>query len=199
MKSTILERYSKTPDGHYIIDITAGKVNDLYDDFDSYTPYVRKELDQNLVDYITDSARDLASEDFVIRFHLLEPPVNEMKKRITASLHSYFRYLKTIELNELGRVMRTSSIFLLLGLAILFLSVWVNENLSDNITVLHKVFAQGLTVAAWVALWEALATFLINWTPYSRRIKLYERIASAAIEFMPATEQTETAESEIVR
>jgi len=199
MTSTILERYSRTPDGHYIIDITAGKVNDLYDDFDRYTPYVRKELDQNLVEYIIESARDLARQDFVIRFHLLEPPVEEMKKRITTSVQSYFRYMKTIELNELTRVMRTSSIFFLLGLAILFLSVWVNENLSDDVTVLHKVFAQGLTVAAWVALWEALATFLINWTPYSRRIKLYERIASAAVEFMPATVQSETAELEIVR
>jgi hypothetical protein len=36
-------------------------------------------------------------------------------------------------------------------------------------------------------MWQALATFLVNWTPYSRMIKLYERIAAAAVEFMNAS------------
>lgn len=183
MKSAILERYTRLPDGRYLIEITAGKVSDLYDDFDTYTPYVRKELDQDLVEYISDSARDLGKQAFVIRFHLLEPADDEMKVRITASVKSYFLYLKTIELSELGRVIRTSSIFLVVGIAILFISVWVNESLSANLSVINKVFAEGLTVAAWVALWEALATFLVNWAPYSRKIKLYERIASASVEF----------------
>lgn len=183
MKSAILERYTRLPDGRYLIEITAGKVSDLYDDFDTYTPYVRKELDQDLVEYISDSARDLGKQAFVIRFHLLEPADDEMKVRITASVKSYFLYLKTIELSELGRVIRTSSIFLVVGIAILFISVWVNESLSANVSVINKVFAEGLTVAAWVALWEALATFLVNWAPYSRKIKLYERIASASVEF----------------
>lgn len=193
MKANILERYVRLADGRYVIDITAGKVSDLYDDFDNYTPYVRKELDQNLVEYITDSARDLRKNDFVIRFHLVEPADEEMKSRIMVSVKSYFLYLKTIELNELARVIRTSSIFFLLGIAMLFITVWVNENLSANVTVLEKVFAQGLTVASWVALWEALATFLVNWTPYSRQIRLYERIARAPVEFMsPPTFAEET-------
>jgi hypothetical protein len=53
-------------------------------------------------------------------------------------------------------------------------------------TVLSRVFSQGLTVAAWVSLWEALATFLVNWTPYSRQIRMYERIAETPVQFMPA-------------
>ena len=191
MKKNILERYSRMPDGHYIIEITAGKITDLYDDFDNYTPYVRKELDQDLVDYIIDSAHDLGNEYFAIRFHLLEPPDELMRTRITTSVNSYFLYLKSIELGELGRIMRTSLIFLFVGVVILFTSVWVNENLTADVSVMNKVFAQGLTVAAWVALWEALATFLVNWTPYSRKIKLYDRIASAPVEFMPASAQAE--------
>ena len=181
MKKNILERYSETSDGRYIIDIDAGKVNDLYNDFDKQMPYVRKELDQDLGEYITDSARDLHNEKFVIRLTFLEPPDEEMKQRIITSINSYYLYLKSIELNELSRVMRTSFIFFLLGLSILFLSVWVNEQVSPAATVITKVFAQGLTVAAWVSLWEALATFIVNWTPYTRNIKLYERIANAPV------------------
>jgi hypothetical protein len=192
MKSKILERYTMLPDGRYVIEINAGKMSDLYDDFDSYTPYVRKELDQDLVEYITDSARDLCKETFLIRFYLLATPDEEMKTRITASINSYFLYLKTIELRELARIMRTSSILFVVGVALLFITVWVNKTLSADASVLTQVFAHGLTVAAWVSLWEALATFLINWAPYSRQIKLYERIARAPVEFMPAPSPADT-------
>lgn len=184
MKQAILERYQQTSDGYYIIGISAGKVSDLYNDFDKHMPYVRKELDQDLEEYIADSARDLNKEDFVIQFQLLESPDEEMKARITTSINSYFLYLKTIELKELSRVMRTSMIFFLIGMAILFLSVWVNEQLTAETMVVTRVFAEGLTVAAWVSLWEALATFIINWAPYTRKIKLYERIANAPVQFL---------------
>lgn len=184
MKKKILERYTRDADGCYIIDISAGKISDLYNDFDKHMPYVRKELDQDLAEYITDSARDLSNEDFNIRFQLMEPAEDIMKERITKSINSYFIYLKTIELKELSRVLRTSLIFFFIGLSLLFLSVWVNEQISPETTVVTKVFAEGLTVAAWVSLWEALATFIINWTPYTRQIKLYERIAKAPVQFM---------------
>lgn len=184
MKVGILERYSRAEDGRYIIDINAGKVSDLYDEFDKHAPYVRKELDPHLVEYIIDSAKDLGGEAFTICFHLLEPADEAMQERVTTSINSYFIYLKTLELNEWARVTRTSLIFLVMGIAILFLSVWVNERLSLGATVLAKVFAQGLTVAAWVSLWEALANFLINWKPYTRRLKMYERIARAPVQFM---------------
>lgn len=184
MKKNILERYAQTEGGRYIIDINAGNMSDLYNDFDKLTPFVRKELDQDLAEYIIDSARDLHNQEFTIQFQLIEPPDDEMKARITTSINSYFLYLKSIELNELARVMRTSLIFLIIGMAILFISVWVNQQLKDDISVISTVFAQGLTVAAWVSLWEALATFIVNWTPYSRQINIYDRIANAPVQFI---------------
>jgi len=32
--------------------------------------------------------------------------------------------------------------------------------------------------------WEALATFIVYWTPYSRQIKIYNRIANAMVQFV---------------
>jgi hypothetical protein len=186
MKSNILERYPCATDGRYMIDITADKVSDLYNDFDKNAPYVRKELDQDLVEYIRDSARDLGREKFTIRFYLVEPPDEAMMDRVTTSINSYFLYLKTIEFQELARIIRTSLIYLVLGVAMLFITVWLNQKLTTDASVLSSVFSQGLTVAAWVSLWEALATFLVNWTPYSRQIKIYERIAEAPVLFMSA-------------
>lgn len=107
-----------------------------------------------------------------------------MKKRIISSINSYFLYLKTIEINELTRVMRISTIYFLVGIILLFITVWVNEMLTEQSSVIAEVSAKGLTVAAWVSLWEALATFLVNWTPYTRQIKMYQRIAEAPVKFI---------------
>jgi hypothetical protein len=43
--------------------------------------------------------------------------------------------------------------------------------------------SEGLTVAAWVSLWEALANFLIHWPPHNKELKVYDRLASAAVIF----------------
>ncbi|MDH3343224.1 MAG: hypothetical protein OEM07_05830 [Gammaproteobacteria bacterium] len=190
MKSAILERYPRSEDGRYIININAGKISDLYNDFDKHAPYARKELDQDLADYLTDCARELEKEPFIIRFDLLVAPDEPMKARISASINSYFQYLKTVEMQELNRNIRTSLIFFAVGLTIMFLSVWVNQQLATNASVITRVFAEGLTVAAWVSLWEALANFLVNWAPYSRRIRLYDRIASAPVQFAAAPAET---------
>ncbi|MCW9014398.1 MAG: hypothetical protein OQL06_11490 [Gammaproteobacteria bacterium] len=184
MNKEILERYSKALDGRYIISVTADKISDLYNNFDKQTPYSRKELDPDLAEYIIESAQDLAKESFIIQFNLITSPDEAMIERITCSINSYFLYLKTIEKRELARTMQTSVIFLAIGLAILFSSVWVNQQLSTAESVVSKVFATGLTVAAWVSLWEALANFLVNWTPYSRQIKLFDQIANAPVEFI---------------
>jgi len=50
------------------------------------------------------------------------------------------------------------------------------------------VFAEGLIVAAWVSLWESLATFLIEWFPQLRNIKLYYRLAAVQPVFRSGSE-----------
>jgi len=183
MQKTILERYPQLSDGRYVIDINSGKPGDLYNDFDKFAPYVRKELDQDLVDYITDSARELAKVNYLIQFRLLEPADDELQARIAKSINSYFLYLRSFEIDELWRTMRISLVFLVVGIGLLFLSVWVNSAITPTSSVVSKVFAEGLTVAAWVAMWEALATFLVNWAPISRKIALYKRIANTPVLF----------------
>ena len=64
----ILERYSRTADNKVIIDIAAGKVEDIYNYLDKHAPYRKKDLDQDLVEYLIDSVSEIGKEDFVIQF-----------------------------------------------------------------------------------------------------------------------------------
>lgn len=183
MKKDVLNRYERTSDGRVLIDVAAASVEDFYNDFDKNAPYIRRDLDQDLVEYLIDCARELGHEPFAIRFTLDKKTDEKVHSRVRRSLNVYFQYLAEIERQKTHRMLRRSSILLCAGLAILFVSVWVNQVIISEASVWGNVFAQGLTVAAWVSLWESLATFLIEWFPHRKDIKLYRRLSHAQLVF----------------
>ena len=126
---------------------------------------------------------EIGKADFVIRFRFSQPADGDVIARLTDSIRSYFNYKKQLQNGKLAKMMRTSFIFLVAGLVILGLSIALNEKIASTDAVVLDVFAQGLTVAAWLSLWEALANFLINWTPYIRMRNNYDRIIHAQLLF----------------
>lgn len=189
-KRRVLERYARTDDGRVVIDIAAEKIADLYDDFDKHASYLKKELDPELVDYIIDSVREIGREPFLVQISLAAPMDPSAVCRVETSLHNYFLYLKGLEAREMRRLLRTSMILLVVGAALLTAAVWLNSLPAVREVVLSSVIAEGLTIAAWVSLWEALATFLVNWTPHRRLIRMYERIAEADVQFQEVEQET---------
>lgn len=183
MHKSILERYSRNSQGQVVIEIAAGTVEDIYSHFDRYIPYVKKDLSEDFADYLVTAAEEIGNESFIIHFHFNEAPDAEIRSRITHSVHNYFMYLRELELRELMRIIRRSLLMLFLGILILSVALWFSQLIATNTTVVKRVFAEGLTIAAWVALWEALSTFIINWAPYKRQIRLYQRIAQAPVSF----------------
>lgn len=187
MEKPILERYARGEDGSLVIDVTAGRIEDLYNCYDKSAPYLKKDLEPELVDYLVECVREIGREPFVVRFRLDTSVDGEGMARLKESLGRYFLYLKQVEWRELKSMVRTSLILLAIGVAILTLSVWLHRQVDSHETVVGRVFAEGLTVAAWVSLWESLATFLINWAPHHRKIRVYQRIAAAPLLFGATT------------
>jgi hypothetical protein len=182
MKS-ILSRYSRDEDGAVIIDVSADRPEHLYNDFDRNSPYTKKDLDQDFADYLIECAREIGKHPFVIRVNLPSPPSEELASRTRNSIASYFTYLKSSEEGNRGKALRTSVIFLFVGLALLVLSLWAHQRFLPPESLAGRVMSEGLTVAAWVSLWEALANFLIQWPPHNREIKLFGRLAEAPVSF----------------
>lgn len=183
MKKDILERYARTADGKVIIDITTERVADLYHYFDKNAPYLKKDLDQEFVDYLIDSVDEIGKENFVIRFRFSSPTDDTGTSKVQMSIRNYFLYQKELEVRELKRMTRKALILFFIGVAILTFSVWLNQEVVLPETVVSQLSAEGLTIAAWISLWEALATFLINWSPHRSKIKLFERISRAPVFF----------------
>jgi hypothetical protein len=179
----ISDRYARTRDGKFLLEITTDCIEDLFNNFDRNSLYLKKDLNKDLVDYLIDSAKEIGQDTFIIHFRIVhldsKTPIDEVK----TDIENYFYHLKELELKELNRMRNTSLILLSVGLVILTLLVLVNQYTELYNSIIIKVLAEGLTVAAWVSLWEALATFIIRWKPHQQNIRLYEHIAKAPVTF----------------
>jgi hypothetical protein len=183
MKKNIVERYERSENGEIIINISAHKIEDLYNDFDRKSHFLKKDLNQDLVEYIIDSVSEIDSESFLIEFSLEQAANNEAISRVRNSVKNFFLYIKELELKNMKDMIRTSIILLFTGLSIAGMSVLMNESALAENSIIGGVIAEGLTVAAWVSLWESLATFLIKWMPYRRKIRLYQKISDSKVIF----------------
>jgi hypothetical protein len=179
----ILSRYAQTEDGKLIIDVFTELPEYLYNNFDRQAPYAKKDLDQDFVEYLIGSAREIGKNPFIIRVDMPSPIPEKTASRIRNSIASYFTYLKAAEQGDMRKVLRTSVVFLLTGLGLLVLSVVAHQRFLPPESLAGRVMSEGLTVAAWVSLWEALANFLIHWPPHNKELKVYDRLASAAVIF----------------
>jgi hypothetical protein len=185
VKKRILERYEKTADDRIIIDVAAGRVEDLYENFDRTAPYHKKDLEEDLVYYLTECVREIGSADFVIRFTFEHFPSAELMHRVRTSVHKFFMYQKELESAAMKKMLRTSLMLFIIGLVILGVSLWLNHFIlsSGHVSFVNTVFAEGLTIVAWVSMWEGLATFLLNWAPHLYHIRQYRKIADAEVLF----------------
>jgi hypothetical protein len=188
LKRDVLSRYEKDGQGNVILDVTARRVQDLYNDFDKSAPYIRRDLDQDLAEYLIECARELSSVPFKIRFTLENSPDEPRSSRVRRSLNTYFLYLAETEVQEILQMFRRSVILFAIGLGILFAALSLNRLLGPERSVTANVFAEGLTIAAWVSLWEALAIFLIGWFPHRKNVVLFRRMAHAQVVFRSKTE-----------
>ncbi len=190
-RKSILNRYAQTDDGKVIVDIATSCVEDLYNHLDLVAPYSRKDLDGNIASYLLDCAREIGETPFVIRLSLFQTPTPQLVNWIRNSISSYFLYWKDAELRRMQRMLRTSFFLLMLGVSIMTSVIWLNRLPTFNQGVLAvALLMEGLTVAAWVALWESLASFLILWLPKRNEIKLLERLARAPV-LLAKVEQTD--------
>ncbi|NTU54065.1 MAG: hypothetical protein HGA97_10280 [Chlorobiaceae bacterium] len=191
MKKEILDRYDRTEEGRVIVDVSASKVEELYEDFDKQAPYHRKDLDEELASYLADCVREIGPVGFVIRFTLDSLPSGELQERFGTSLRKFFIYQRELEVASIRRMVKRSLAFFLSGIVLLFASYQVAGIMpgGEAHPFYRRVIVEGVTIAAWVALWESLTIFLVNWWPSRQRIRLNSRIAEAAVLFQSQGEK----------
>jgi hypothetical protein len=183
VKKRTIDRYSVLEDGSVVINVYVAGIEDLYDHFDRAAPFLKKDLNTQFADYLVECAEEIGKRKFIIQIDLERMPDEARMERVKKSIANYFDYMRETERRRLKKTARTSLFLLAVGMVLLVLDIWVNRLLKDSTNVVAEVFSEGLTIAAWVAIWEALANLLIQWTPQRQGIRVYRRLSSASILF----------------
>lgn len=99
------------------------------------------------------------------------------------SVRNYFSYLLETNRREFKKTLRSSFILLLLGSAMLSVSIYLNLRFDLDDAVVEGVMAEGLVIAAWVSVWEGLAGVLMNLPPLLRTRRVFHRLSSTDLQF----------------
>jgi hypothetical protein len=183
LKQDIFSRYESHSSKRLAIDVSVGRVEELFEDFDSAASYVKKDLDQDFVDYLIESVREIGSYDFVIRINLPMHVQERHRKRVRKSIKSYFRYLEILKQRQLRKMLWKSFLLFGLGMILLSCSILFMKNMGQEVSVAQELLGQGLTVAAWVSLWQSFANLIFGLAGIIGDIRVYRRIASREVVF----------------
>lgn len=179
MKKNILDRYDRTTNNEIIIKISTSKFENLYEHFDKSSSFLKKDLSKQLVDYIIESVSEISNEKFIIIFYLEEKIEEKNILQIEESFDNYFYYLEELEKKKMKEQVKNSLIFMLIGVFFITLSILSETNQE----LPYRIVTEGLMVAGWVSMWEAMATILIKWLPLSKKLKLFKKISTSKIKF----------------
>ena len=183
MKEDIFSRYESHSSRRLAIDVPVGRIAELFEDFDSAASYVKKDLDQDFVEYLIESVREIGRYDFVIRINLPVAVEEKHRKRVRKSIKSYFRYLELLERRNLRKLLWKSFLLIFLGMFLLGLSEVLHANMANAKDVIVEILSEGVTVAAWVSLWQAFAGLIFELTGIIGDIRIFRRIASREVVF----------------
>ena len=178
-----LDRYGRTEDGRVAIDVSVEGVEDLYDQFDRTVPFIKKDLNDEFAEHLVESVREIGQNAFVVRLSLDRLPDESLMDRVRRSMKNYFQYRTELEFRKMKKMLDTSIWLGTGGFLLLAADISLNRLFADKAGVIGGVLLEGLTIAAWVALWEALANILVSWGPHRRDIRLYRRLSDAEILF----------------
>ena len=182
-RKTVIDRYERSEEGHLFLDVWVPSAAHLYNDFDRTVPYLKKDLDQEFVDYLTDSVREIRNHDFVVRLSMPQMPDEQVKERIRKSIKTFYAYLNELETRAIRAMFRRSLLLFLIGLILLVFAIVASRQFGSSEGVVTEVFVQGLTIAAWVSLWEAIANLFLEWHPHRANIRLHNKIRNAPVHF----------------
>ena len=184
MKKDILSRYERSETDEIIIDVSVGSIEDLYSYFDKAASYHKKDLDQDFVDYLIGCVKEIKNHKFLIRINLHKHESNERMERVRRSITNYFTYLNQVERQRLTKLINKSIIYFCLGIALITVSLTFKSTPEkDTAGVVLDILKEGITIAAWVSMWQALANFIFGWNPHTQKIKIYRKIISATLLF----------------
>jgi len=174
----------RTEDGEPAVDVRISSLEQLFDNRDP-APFLARDLDPSLVEYLHDSAEDLLGWDRVRVVFWLERPCP--LHPIEEAYRSHFEFALDQLVRKRRRSRRFGEVQLLLALALIGLLNSVSPLVAGALpTWLGHGVGEGLLIFGWVLMWHPVETLLYDWIPARHERKVLTLLLSAALDVRQA-------------
>ena len=184
MKSekNIFSRYEKE-DNRYIIQISTNTYRDLFNKYDRTSSLIKRDLNDDLANYLFDAASDLYGRDFYICLNIHdEKRTEELEEMVNRGVDSYFEHEIHKIIKRRSQVAMKIAIHFLLAIACLFISYILNQVIALD-SFLYMLFVESSVIAAWVLMWPILSDFMYDLFDIRRTLGIYKKIVDADLKF----------------
>lgn len=174
----------KSKAGKHIIEVKVKNAQQLFDAKDP-APFRERDLDDDFVEYIETSAKELRrSEALKLSIQVEDCDSNLLSKgAIIDAIHEYYRYRVEFQTAELKTFLKRSQIYFVIGLVLLVLCNVGAQSLAKNLSSpLINGLKEGLIIFGWVSMWKPIELFLFDWYPFYEKRKLYLQLSKTEVE-----------------
>lgn len=183
MNTSKKSRYKKV-DGKHWIEVRVRDAQRLFDHRDP-APFRERELDENFVEYIYSSARELSISTplkIVIYIESVETP-DAGREAISEAIHSFPSYQIELQASLLMQFWKRAQIFLVIGILFLVACLAIAQSLVvPPKPGLIGILRDGLTIVGWVSVWNPIEVILFDWYPPLEQLRYYRKLNRSEID-----------------
>ena len=173
----------KSPLPVHHLELRVRELAQLFNSMDP-TPFLNKDLDREAEAFIETWAMGFPPASRLhITIHLERLPTEgDPSALMTEAIHNYFDYKAGLVRGDLKQLLRQGRTSLLIGLSFVTVCLIAADAIGQHGTgTAFTIARESLTIVGWVAMWRPLQTFLYDWWPLARRIRVYKNLRQAHV------------------
>lgn len=163
-----------------LIEIRLANVMQLFNSLDP-SPFHEKDLDREAEEYLVGAVREFHLRDRLKLVIHLADAAHLHAASIPEAIHHYFAYRAEVARRDLRFLWVNGRVSLAIGATFLAACLALRGLVPFEGTP-GRIFAEGLLIVGWVAMWRPLQIFLYDWWPQRHRARVYEKIAAMPVE-----------------
>ena len=165
------------------LELRVREIGQLFNSMDP-TPFLNKDLDHEAEAFIETWALGLPpGSRLQITIHLEHLPAEgDPSALMTDAIHNYFGCKAGLLHDDLKRLLQQGRVSLLIGLTFVTVCLIAADAIGKFGTgTAFTIARESLTIVGWVAMWRPLQTFLYDWWPLARRIRVCKTLMHAHV------------------
>jgi hypothetical protein len=182
-RQKIRSRYRQA-EGKRWIEVRIKSPQQLFDARDP-APFLIRDLDDDFVEYILSSAREIPfAAPVKIVIYVGDPEgVDLNKEAVREAIRSYLSYQIELQRGALRQFARRAQFFLVMGVAFLAACLFVAQKIGNPTSFVPlSILREGVVILGWVSVWKPIELILFDWYPLYEKLRLYRKLMQADLD-----------------